>query len=309
MKDLIEKAKKLGIEFDPENINEDELKAKIDEAQKDKSDDDDPNKKTKDPDYLEKELKKVIEQRDRIKSERRKLQEKLKSLEDQMKELPPKEEFQKLLDEYKQLKEFKEEFDKKREEDELAKKSEEERLKIRFEKEKESLQKQFEEQLAEVKKILEARENEIKERDSKIQRFREYKLEREILEIASKKAYNPKQIVKLLKDGFEYDENLDKFFYPVYDSSGKMVNEMTVEERVNEFLNDPENDNLVKSDANNDSMRFRDSQDKRGSGGSGEYSPNNPRIIEEAKQHNMKPEDWAEIAKLRDKKLGKYKEE
>ena len=305
MKDLIEKAKALGIEIeDEDNINEDELKAKIEEKEQEKTKD----KKDKDPEYLESELKKLIKQRDSLKSERRKLQERLKEFEERMKELPPKDEFEKILEEYNQLKEFKTELEKKREEEELAKKSEEERMKIRFEKEKESLQKQFEQQMAEFKKLLEDREKELKERDSKIQRFREYRLEREILEIASKKAYNPKQIVKLLKDGFEYDENLDKFFYPVYDTSGKMKDELSVEERVNQFLNDPENDNLVRSDANTESIRSSQTQDKTGKL-TGDYSPTNPKIIEEAKQHRMKPEDWAEIARLRDIKLGKIKPE
>jgi len=263
-------------------------------------------KKTKDPEYLEQELKKVISQRDSIKSEKRRLQEKLKEFESKMKEIPPKEELDRMMEEYKALKEFKEELDRKKEEEELKKKSEEERLKIRFEKEKQSLQKQFEEQMAEFKKLLEDRENELKQRDERISRLREYRLEREILEIASKKAYNPKQIVKLLKDGFEYDENLDKFFYPVYDSSGKMVDEKTVDEYVNEFLNDPENDNLVRSDANTESFRSTETEDKTGSH-SGKYNPKDPRIIKEAEEHGLKPEDWAEIAYRRDVKLGKVK--
>lgn len=295
------KAKEFGIEITDEMTDE-EIKALVEAKEEE-------NKKTKDPEYLEAELKKVITQRDAIKKERRALQNKLKEFEEKMKSLPPSEELEKMKEEYNALKEFKTQVEKEKEEKELEQKTELERTQIKFKKEMESLQEQFNKQLEELNSKVKEREEILQKKDSKIATLRTYRLEREIIENASTKAYNPKQVVKLLKDGFEYDENLDKFYYPVYDQSGKMVDELSIEDRVKQFLDDPENDNLVRSDANTTSMHTKTTDDTRHSTYSGSYDPKDPKIVEEAKLHNMDPKDWAEIAELRDKKLGKLKSE
>lgn len=300
--DIKAKAKELGIEITDE-MTDDEIKALVEAKEEELKN------KNKDPEYLENELKKVIAQRDAAKKERRALQNKIKEFEEKMKSLPPSDELTKMKEEYEALKEFKTQVEKEREEKELAQKTELERTQIQFKKEMESLQEQFNKQLEELGSKVKEKEEILQKKDNKIATLRTYRLEREIIENASQKAYNPKQVVKLLRDGFEYDENLDKFYYPVYDQSGKMVDELTIEDRVKQFLDDPENDNLVRSDANTNSMHTKPADDPSKRTYSGVYNPNDPKIKEEAAAHNMDPKDWVEIAELRDRKLGKLKDE
>jgi hypothetical protein len=66
--------------------------------------------------------------------------------------------------------------------------------------------------------------------------------------IAAPKAYNPMQVVKLIGEDFQFDIEDDRWYKNVYDSKGKLVEVLTVEEYVNAFLTDKDNENLLKAD-------------------------------------------------------------
>ncbi len=313
---LLEKAKELGIEVD-DDTTEDELKKLIEEAEKD----DKGTKKDKDPEWLEKELKKVIEQRDTLKKDKRRLSRKINELEEKLESAPSKDDFDKLKEELNSLKEFKTAKEKEEEEKMLEQKTELEKAEIRFNKQLEELKSQMESNLKEREEKLSQFEEEIKKREEQINRLRYGKLDAEIMEAAAKfNAYSPAQIVKLTKDMFEYDENLDKFFFYVKDKKGdKIVDELTVEERIKEFLEDDSNANLVRSDVkpgteHKESVTKTPTETKEVSrlGGvrssTGEYDPNDPDIKAEADERGLTPEELIDIWKIRDAKKAKIEE-
>ena len=315
---LLDKAKELGIEVDDDTTEED-LKKAIEEKEKEGKDKD---KKDKDPERLEAELKRVIAQRDSAKADRKKLKKKLEELEEIVNSAPKKEDFEKMMEELKELREFRETKIKEEDERELEKKSELEKAEIRFNKQLEDLKKEMESSLKSREERLNEFENMLKQKEEQINRLRYSRLDSEIMQAAVKyNAYSPAQIVKLTKDMFEYDENLDKFFFYVKDKSGKkIVDELTVEEAIKEFLEDESNDNLVRSDVkggtdHKGSVVKTDKGVKevsmlgRGRSSNRKYSPDDEDVKKEAEEKGLTPEDVVELRQLRDAKLYPKKEE
>jgi chromosome segregation ATPase len=314
---LIEKAKSLGIDHEGFK-DEDSLKKAIEE--KDKKTEDIDN--IEDIDTLKKELKKfrdeakkAFESRDEAKKERKRIQAEKDAIESKLKDNPSKEEYESLRKELDEVKKAKEEYDKKIEEEENKNKSEAEKIKIRFEKELEKLKKDMDEAVGKTRKSVEEKEAEVKQRDVEIENLRKHRLRSEIIEHASKmKAFNPTQIARLLMSEFEYDRDVDRFFFYKKDSKGKIQNELEVEERVKEFLSDPENENLVEV-AVKSGTGHRDTDDKKlkndkttlSDDEKKKYDPNDPIIKTAAARKGLSVEDHIKILIARDEKLAKIR--
>lgn len=305
LEDLIAKAKKLGIEFESDSITEDELNAMIEVAEAQKKVDDNKKKTSteKDADYLQAELDKAITKRDDIKKERRKLITKNKELEAKIAGLPDSDEIKSLKEELEALKDFKSEIDKKKEEDELKKLDEVERLKISHRKTVEEKEAELQAEKDSLAKIKEEEEAEKSDLQNQIKELRTARLEAEIVKVAAtKSAWNPDQVARLVRDDFTYDDDLQRYIHTVRDAKGKLIADKEVDEYVSEYLEKEENENLIRSDVNNTTLHAdRDKLDQ--STGSKKtttkkesksYDPNDPEIKEAAEMENMEPDRYIE---------------
>jgi hypothetical protein len=310
--ELVDKAKELGIDISSFGDDESKVEAAIKEKENSKdTNDDDDDDDDKDKEYWKNEAKKAFQDRDEAKKERRRLAENIKKLETQLKGAPKSDEIDELRKELKELKDAKAELDKAKEDEELKNKTESEKLELNFKKQMETFKKQMEEELNKNKKVLEDTKSELGKKDSEINNLRQHRLKSEIMEVATKlKAYSPSQVYKLLRDDFTYDPDLDKFWFYMKDDKGKLVEEKTIEERVKEFLTDPDNDNLVEADVsvnrNNKSDDKDKSKDKK-KVDTTKYNPKDPKIIKEADDRGFKVEEWIAIKTMRDEKLAKKK--
>jgi len=313
-KELLEEAGKLEInvdDFESEDDLKEAIETKKEEIQKEKEND--INYWKERAKYLEQESKKAFEARDITKKERRKLQEKIKEFEKQLSNSPSKEEFEKIQSRLKETEEQLSEYRAKEEEEELKKKTEVERVKINFEKQLENFRKEMEAKLAEKDKVVEEFNKKLKEKDTNIARLQQARLRAELIEAATKfEAYNPTQIYYLLKEKFQYDDNLDKFVNLITDpKTGKLTGELDVIETVEEFLKDPTNANLVKSSANKGGTGHKETQKPSGGKkpkGKG-YNPNDPELIAQAEERGLEVEDYIEILQLRDEKMKRIREQ
>lgn len=305
--ELEEKAKALGIEFD-EKTTDDNLTSLITEKEK--------NKEPDDVEYWKTEAKKAFQTRDEIKAERRKLQSKLTELEAKLKDAPDPASIKALKEELSQLKAFKEDFDKKAEEEEMKKKTELERMEINFKKQLDSLSSELDRLKSERDTEKKQFEETLNKEKAEKQRLRLTKLESDIVKYSVKyKALKPEQIVKLVKDDFTYDEELDKFVYLVKDEKGKLQDELSVEDRVKRFLSDPDNENLIASSANTDGTGANsasasgaaDNTSAIKKPGGKKYDPKDPDIIRLAYLKGMSVEDTIATLKKKDEKLAKVR--
>ena len=316
--ELIEKAKAAGINHE-DFKDYDSLNKAIDDKAKKKDDDlediKDLNAAKEAVRKFKEEAKKAFESRDEAKKKIRALNAEIEDVKEQMQDAPNKTEYNDLKKKLEELAVFKTEYDKKTEEDELKNKTEAEKLKIRFEKEFERLKKDMEDATNQSKQAIATKEKELQDREKDIETLRRHRLKSEIMENASKlKAYNPAQVARLLIDEFTYDKGLDSFYFYKKDSKGKITSELDIEERVKEFLSDPENDNLVESKVKS-GIAHRQSDtttksivaDTTTAEGEIKYDPNDPKIIADADFKGLSVEDYIRILRLRDKKLSKIK--
>jgi len=304
-KELLDKAKELGIEVKEETTEEALKKTISDKEEENRLNEKDADALREEVRKYKEESKKAFEARDIAKKERRALQNKIAEMEDKIKNAPSVSEIEEYKKELKELKEFKEEVDKKREEEELKNKTDLEKAEARFKKEMEKFNAQLEsiktESKKEIEKIQAERDAALREAAAKNM----YRLENEIRDAAtSNRAINPKQIVKLLKDDFEYNKDLDKFEVIIRDSKGKVSGIETVEERVKKFLEDPDNDNLVESEVNTNSMHTQQTTTTT----TNKYTSKDKDLIREADERGLSVERLIEIKKNRDAKLAKIRE-
>lgn len=315
--ELVAKAKELNINVE-DFSDEKELEKAISDKERSKDDDLD---KINDVEVLKKELKKYKEEakkafdaRDSAKSERRKLQEKVSELEKKIENSVDPEKISLLEKELKDLKEFKKNYDTKAEEEELKNKSEVEKMKIRFDKEFEQLKKDMEDSISTTKKQVEEKEKELKKKDMEVEGLRKHRLRSEIMEAATKsKAYNPAQVARLLIDEFTYDPDLDQFFFYVRDTKGKITDELEVAKRVEKFLSDPDNENLVLSESkggtgHQQNESFSKTEKHKAGGSDNKYDPKDPDLQEKASYRGLTVEDYIETLKLKDSKFQKIRE-
>lgn len=312
--ELVAKAKELEINVE-DFSDEKELEKAITEKEKVKdTESDDPEVLKKELKKYKEEAKKAFEARDAAKTERRKLQEKMSELEKKIEASVDPEKISLLEKELKELKDFKKNIDEKTEEEELKNKSEVEKMKIRFDKEFEKLKRDMEDSISTTKKQVEEKDKELKKKDAEVESLRKHRLRSEIMEAATKhKAYNPAQVARLLMDEFTYDSDLNQFFFHVRDTKGKITDEMEVAQRVEKFLSDPDNENLVLSEAkggtgHHQNENFSKTEKHKSGGSDKKYDPKDPALIQAAEMKGLSVEDHIETLKIRDAKMAKMKE-
>jgi hypothetical protein len=113
------------------------------------------------------------------------------------------------------------------------------------------MQGQIDELMSASKKELETREKAFAEEKEKtlkqLENLRNHQLTNEILvEATNNNAYNPTQIVNMLRHEFKYDTDTDAFVHE-YEGSKGAIHTKSVSERVKEFLTDENNRNLVRA--------------------------------------------------------------
>ncbi len=209
----------------------------------------DKGKESNEPTYSEADMKKAIERRQKALADKRKEVEARKALEEKLANMPDPDEHSALKDSYSDLKQQIAELKDKQEEEELKKiEDEKERAKAQMErefaKERSKLQKEMEKLSTQVEQFNAEKQKHVES----LNKFRRSNLETEIVVAASKKAYNPRQIVSLTAHEFEYDEADDRWYKNLYDSRGKPSGVLTVDEFIETFLSEKDNENLVKAD-------------------------------------------------------------
>jgi hypothetical protein len=302
--ELVKKAGELKLEIKDE-MKDEEIEKLIEEKEDE----------GKDKNYYKLEAQKAFKDRDEAKKERNSLRDKIKEFEDKLKTAPNPEEVATIKKELEELRTLKKELEDKKLEDEMKNKTELERAEINFKRQFDSFKVQMEGELDKTKKSAEEIKKILEQKDTVISNLRKSRLRSEIMEAASKNdAFNPSQIVDMLQYKFEYDEGLDKFLSKSYDSKGKLSEEKKVDDIVKEFLENPINDNLVRSKLKLDGMGNKG----RESGTTltppirkstpGTYDPKDPSIIMDAQMARLPVEDWIEVLKKRDAKMHPKKE-
>lgn len=307
-KELETKATELEIEFDDKTSDDDLNKAITDKEKKIEEDE-----KNNDTEYLRGELKKVISQRDAAKGDKRKLQKKIDALESKVADLPDSDALDSLKKELKELKKFKEDAEEEARRKEEEAMDEHEKEKIRLKREIQTEKDKAEEQKSEFEKQFEKLNERLDGLASDNENLRTDNLGAKIIEAAAKNdAFNPSQIVSLVKDKFTYDNTLGKFVHHKRDEKGKIVDELSIPEYVKEFLSIEENENLVKSKIVTKGMETKETHDtktdkfKKKPGD--KYNPKDEDLIRRAELKGLSVEDYIDTQEMRDKKLGKIKE-
>ena len=224
-----------------------EAKAAADEAKR-KEDEKNKNKTITFEEH-QKAVNEVVAEREKLKEKFRETRDKLASLEKRLEGIPSGEELKKILAEKKELEDYKKKIEEESEAKRLAEASELEKLQIQNDRIKAAYEASLASKDDEIKKTSSQLREELEKRSKEIERLLQYRKESEILKAAEKvHAIKPSQIVDMLSHKFVYDEELGEFVFPVYNAKGKREGEKTVEVYIKEFLEDPENDNLVKAD-------------------------------------------------------------
>ena len=132
----------------------------------------------------------------------------------------------------------------------------------------------------------------LKKAEERIKRLRIKTLRADVVEEAAKyNVYSASQVFKLVKDDFEYDSDMEEFVHVVRNKNGKIIDEMTVSEYMKKFLEDKENENLIRSGVNKNSMHSN-KQSSKTDKSFGSYNVKDPIIIRNARNNNMTPEQY-----------------
>lgn len=293
-------AKSLGLSFTDET-SEDVLKSMIGVKETE-------NKQNNDVDFWRSEAKKAFDQRDRVKDDIKTLKNKLTSLESVNKGMVSSDALKDLQGELNSLKTFKKDIEDVAEEKRIANMDEVEKAKVRAEKAEGLLVSEVEKAKVSAKDSLQKQIDEMKatiEQDSKqIISLRANRLETDITKAAVKKgAISPSGVYRMLKDEFEYESDLGKFVHYDRDNKNKIVGEKDVNEFVDDFLVDENNDYLVRSDANRTSLDTTRQTTKSDSPNDGNYNPKDPVIVNKAEDAGLSPENYIRVQKLKDEKM------
>jgi hypothetical protein len=317
--ELVEKAEELELKVE-DFETEEELQGAIDKKLEDELEAD-PDKLKEKIEFQKSEARKAFEARDKAKKERLRLSKKYDEQAKELKNLQSKLESAPSADEYNDLKVKLDEILEKEENAKLDKLDDSEKERVRFEKQLDAFEKKFDATTEKFNDQLKEKDDELKQSKQEIRDLRRVKLNSEILEHAvAGNAYNPKQIVKILTSDFQYDDKLETHTHLVREK-GKIVDELSVEERVKAFLEDPDNDNLVRSGAKGGtgtkevaSSASTKNVTEKNTGyfptsklgkKPGEYSPKDPDLIKEAELKGLTVEEHIDILKMRDAKMSK----
>lgn len=322
--ELIDKAKELEINVD-DFESEDDLQEAIDTKLKDESLDADELREKLE--FQKEQAKKAYAARDKAKKDTRKIKAKMTEHEKTIEEMQKKLEAAPDMEEFKKLQKEMSEIQKAKEEKELEKMDEAQKAEIRFNKKMEEFNKKLEATESSFTKKLEETEGALEKSQKEVTQLRKVRLESEILAEAAKlDAYNPGQIAKLLSGEFNYDKDLETYTAVVRDDKNKIVDELSVKEKVKQFLEDPDNDNLVRSKAkggtgsketgtgsSNAAGETKDDLNQLKLGGKnrkskdGKYDPKDKDLIAEADIKGLSVEDHIAILEMRDAKMNKIK--
>ena len=195
--------------------------------------DPEPEPVVDDKKYSKEDMDKAIARRQAALKRAKNAEEKLKTLEEKMTLLHDEDEFNTLKTGYDDMKTKLKELEEAREAAEIEKiENEKERerakLQMEFAKERQS----FEKELNTLKQEIEGFNQEKARLEEIAAQHRKQALNGSIMSAASKKAYNPQQIVRLIAHEFVHDDNDNKWYKEVYDSNGKLREMLTVEEYV-----------------------------------------------------------------------------
>ena len=199
--------------------------------------------------YTEEDLKKAIKRRDNALKRAQNAEAKLEELEKRLKEVPSLDEYESLKESYTELQEKMKEIEEKQFEEKLKKiEDEKEREKVLLGKQYKEEKQELERQLRELNERINSFTEERDRYKTELNRYKVKGLEADLKGAALKyKAYNPTQVMKLVKDDFVYDEKEGEWFHIVYDRRGNIADVQTVDEYVKAFLEDPENENLLST--------------------------------------------------------------
>jgi len=299
------KAEELEIKIDDEDMSDDEvndlIKAKEAELDKNKKDD-----KT----YSEDEFKKAVAARDKAKKEMRKFRDQVSDLEKKIDNAVDPDEVKKQKKELKDLQDFKTEIEDKEEEEKLKNLDDKDRMKIRFDKQMEKMQDEIDNIKSSKKEVENKIEENNKVAETRIEKLRMKTLRADIVEEASKyEVYNTSQIFRQVKDDFEYDKEMDEFVHIVRDKKGKIVDEISVDAYIKEFLKDEANENLLRSKVNKNSMHSNKQNANKDKDKTGGFNPKDPEIVKSARYTNMTPEQYIKSVLIPKDKIKNKKKE
>jgi hypothetical protein len=222
-----------------EDIDDDPI---VDPNKVDKKEDDEPM-------YPKSELDKATARRQAALKRARVAEDKLKAVNDKLDTMPDADEYDTLKKNFdemnkqmKDLKEYQQEEDLKKIDDDR------ERAKVKMEQEFAKERKALQKQMDDMNTQIDSFSQEKTRHQETLDKFRRSSLENEIVAVAGAKAYNPRQIVKLIVDDFKYDTEEERWYKDVIDSKGKLVSVLGVDEYVTAFLGDKDNENLLKAD-------------------------------------------------------------
>jgi len=303
--ELERKAKELGIKFD-ENTSDEDLADLIEEAEEE-------NKSNKDDnaEYWKSEFEKAKGKRDDLRKANRNLKEKMEELENKLTNAPSQDEFKKIQEQFKGLKKFREDIEKKNEEEELKQKSLAERTEISFKKQMDELRQEFEAEREKYNGLVKEKEEALEKERLARKKAQFNTLEGDLSKYANKyKAVNSEQIVKILRGDFDYDEDTNQYLYFVKDNKGKLKDELSIEDRVKQFLEDESNSNLVRSDVKETPPDKRtDTKTHSNKKSTGKYDPNDDGLKDKADRAGLSVEDYIETLEIRDERMGNLKEQ
>jgi len=302
---LKERLDELEIKIDDEDMSDDEvndlIKAKEAELDKNKKDD-----KT----YSEDEFKKAVAARDKAKKEMRKFRDQVSDLEKKIDDAVDPDEVKKQKKELKDLQDFKKEKEEEEEEEKLKNLDDKDRMKIRFDKQMEKMQDEIDNIKSSKKEVENKIEENNKVAETRIEKLRMKTLRADIVEEASKyEVYNTSQIFRQVKDDFEYDKEMDEFVHIVRDKKGKIVDEISVDAYIKEFLKDEANENLLRSKVNKNSMHSNKQNANKDKDKTGGFNPKDPEIVKSARYTNMTPEQYIKRVLIPKDKIKNKKKE
>ena len=312
--ELEAKAKELNVDFNSDTPDE-EIKSMISIIE-------DKNKNNKDPEYLEAEMKKAIDARDKAKKEKRffkskmdELEKQKEELEKQVKDTPDKNKLEELNVELKDLKEFKESVEKEKRKKEEEQLDEVGKLQARIKRKEEEHKELIDKAKQDTTSTFETKLNEalgtIKTQSKAIESLRGSRLEADIMKAANKcGAIEPSHVFKMLKNDFSYDDEENKFFFYTRDKKGDIKDEIEIKDYIKDFLDKEENDYLVKADFKGSSFNTLKNQDrsKNKKTDFGDYNPKDPKLLLEAEKEGISIEGLIRSKMKRDAKMKKVRE-
>lgn len=263
-----------------------------------------------------KQIAEVVEERNLLKQKNKETRDKLKEVEERINALPSADQLTKLMTEKKELEEFKIKIEKEIEERKLKEATEVERLQMQMKKIQDGFDVQLKIKEEELTSKNKKTEEELQKKSAAAQKLLKYKKESELLKAAEKHgAFKPHQIVALLEGEFKLEEDTETFFYEEKDAKGKVKNELSIEDRVKQFLEDPENANLVKSDilSGSGSIQNQNAATTRGTGGApgtagSKYRRSEKDILaEEAAERGLDVKIWENLKKKQEEIKAKKK--